>query len=157
MRGTDNVDTATMRGTDSVVLAGPTKDQMDTAHALLATPAQVNEQVDNALDTAIPGSPTGSSINEGIKRLARSVGVVQEFTIDNTSFTATTTQAQVDAVDIDSLEATDDHYIGRVSVFTSGANRHQITDITAYDGTNKRFTYTQLTEAPADNDEFIII
>ena len=48
MRGTDGVDTATMRGTDSVVLSGPTKAEMDTAHALLATPAQVNTEVDSA-------------------------------------------------------------------------------------------------------------
>lgn len=47
-----------MRGTDSVVLSGPTKAEMDTAHALLATPAQVNTEVDDVLrvDTqTLPG------------------------------------------------------------------------------------------------------
>jgi len=118
---------------------------------------QINTEVDNALDTAIPGSPTASSINEAIKRLARSVGVVQEFTVDTDVFTSTTTQAQVDAVDIDSLEATDDHYVGRVIVFTSGVLKHEATDITDYDGTNKRFTFTALTSAPANNVTFIVV
>ena len=35
------IPTTAMRGTDNVVLAGPTKGEMDTAHALLSTPAQV--------------------------------------------------------------------------------------------------------------------
>jgi len=47
----------------------PTKTEMDTAHALLATPAQVNAQVDAALDTAIPGTPTTGSMNEVVKGL----------------------------------------------------------------------------------------
>lgn len=119
--------------------------------------AQVNAEVDSALDTAIPGSPTSGSINEAVKRLARSVAVVQEYTVDHTSFTATTTAAQVDAVDIGSLEATNDHFIGRIMIFISGALIYQATDITDYDGANKRFTYTALTEAPADDDKFIVV
>lgn len=119
--------------------------------------AQIEQEVADALDAAIPGSPTANSLNEAIKRLARSVGIIQECTIDNTSFTATTTQAQIDAVDIGALETTDDHYNGRVIIFTSGSVKFQATDITDYDGTNKRFTYTALTEAPANDDTFIII
>lgn len=61
--------TEVMRGTDSVVLTGPTVAQMNTAHGLLATPAQVNTEVDNALNTTIPGSPQSNSINERIKTL----------------------------------------------------------------------------------------
>lgn len=62
----DAIPTTAMRGTDNVVLSGPTEAQMNTAHSLLATPAQVNTQVDAALNTAIPGSPTADSINERI-------------------------------------------------------------------------------------------
>lgn len=42
-----NLDGSAMRGTDNVVLAGPTKGEMDTAHALLATPAQVATELGN--------------------------------------------------------------------------------------------------------------
>ncbi len=45
--------------------AGPTKTEMDTAHALLATPAQVNAQVVDALDTdtyaELAGVPAATS------------------------------------------------------------------------------------------------
>ncbi len=44
-----SIPTTAMRGTDSVVLVGPTKAEMDTAHALLATPAQVSTQAVAAL------------------------------------------------------------------------------------------------------------
>lgn len=47
----------------------PTKAEMDAGHALLATPAQVNEQVDSALDTVIPGVPTAGSVNDAVKSL----------------------------------------------------------------------------------------
>ena len=52
------IPTTAMRGTDNVVLTGPTKAEMDTAHALLATPAQVNNEVVDVLKTdtvTLPG------------------------------------------------------------------------------------------------------
>ena len=55
------------------------------------------------------------------------------------------------------LEATDDHYNGRIMMFLTGILQGQITDITDYDGTNKRFVYTALTEAPGNNDQFVVI
>ena len=45
----------------------PTKAEMDTGHGLLATPTQVNTEVDNALNTAIPASPVAGSVNERVK------------------------------------------------------------------------------------------
>lgn len=54
-------------------------------------------------------------------------------------------------------EATDDHYNGRILIFTSGALLRQATDITAYNGTTKVPTFTALTEAPTAGDKFIIV
>ena len=45
------------------------KDNIDAAITTRATPAQVNTEVDNALDTAIPALPTANSINERIKQI----------------------------------------------------------------------------------------
>lgn len=45
----DAIPTTAMRGTDNVVLAGPTKAEMDTAHALLATEAK-QDIIDTILD-----------------------------------------------------------------------------------------------------------
>jgi len=129
-----------MRGTDS----GPTKAQMDTAHALLATPAQVNTEVDNALDTAIPDSPTANSINERIE--AMDDGIVSSTT---KAGTLSTTQCSSNL-----SEATDDHYIGRIITFTSGVLSGQSSDITDYVGTNGVLTFTALTEAAGSSDSF---
>jgi len=42
---------------------------VDVVVSTRATPAQVNDEVDSALNTAIPGSPTADSINERIKAM----------------------------------------------------------------------------------------
>ena len=147
------IPTTAMRGTDNVVLAGPTKSEMDTAHALLATPAQVNTQVDNALDTAIPASPTANSINERIKTMDAGIlnGTVD--TVTN-SHTPTTTEFQAD----DITEATADHFIGRIVTFLTGVLADQSTDITDYAavGGIAQFTVSALTDAPANDDTFKI-
>ena len=56
-----------------------------------------------------------------------------------------------------SMDATDDHYNGRVVIFTSGALLRQATDITDYTGASGQFTVTAMTEAPAENDTFVIV
>jgi len=58
-------------------------------------------------------------------------------------------------------EATDDHFKGRLITFISGALNGQQTDITGYDAAggpqgSQEFTVTALTEAPADDDFFVI-
>ena len=70
-------------------------------------------------------------------------------------FSATTTAFEAD----DITEATADHYIGRIIIFTSGALQYQATDITDYElsGSNGKFTVSALTEAAGNNDTFIII
>ena len=54
-------------------------------------------------------------------------------------------------------EATDDHYNGRVIIWTSGVLLRQATAITDYDGTNKILTFTAVTEAPSNTDTFVIV
>ena len=65
--------------------------------------------------------------------------------------TLSTTQMTTDLT-----EATNDHYNGRLLVFTSGALFGQATDITDYAGANFMLTFTALTEAPAVSDDFVI-
>lgn len=57
----------------------------------------------------------------------------------------------------DLTEATDDHYIGRTIIWTSGALLAQATDITDYAGTNGVLTFTAVTEAPSNGDTFVIV
>jgi len=54
-------------------------------------------------------------------------------------------------------EVTDDHYNGRIIIWTAGVLIGQATDITDYDGASKKLTYTATTEAPSDGDAFVIV
>jgi len=53
-------------------------------------------------------------------------------------------------------EATDDHFIGRLITFLTGALAGQQTAITDYTGATQTFTVEALTEAPADDVFFVI-
>ncbi len=66
--------------------------------------------------------------------------------------TLSTTQMTTDLT-----EVTDDHYNGRIIIWTSGVLINQATDITDYDGGTKMFTYTAVTEAPSAADTFVIV
>ncbi|RKZ09465.1 hypothetical protein DRQ25_06305 [Candidatus Fermentibacteria bacterium] len=54
-------------------------------------------------------------------------------------------------------EATNDHYNGRIIIWTSGVLKDQATDVTDYDGATKKLTYTATTEAPSDGDTFVLV
>ena len=54
-------------------------------------------------------------------------------------------------------ETTNDHYNGRVLLWTGGNLAGQATTISDYDGANRRLTYTETTESPAEGDPFIIV
>ena len=58
-------------------------DNLDAAMTSRATPAQVNTEVDNALDTVVPGSPTAGSINERIKTLDDNYTSARAAKLDN--------------------------------------------------------------------------
>ncbi len=54
-------------------------------------------------------------------------------------------------------EATDDHFNGRIIIWTSGVLANQATHIEDYDGATKKLTYTAITEAPTATDTFVIV
>jgi hypothetical protein len=87
--------------------------------------------------------------------LELSTETMQAGTVDNSAHTPTTTQFEAD----DLTEATPDHYIGKTILFTSGALRYQATEIEDYAlaGANAHFTVTLMTDAPANNDTFLIV
>ena len=57
----------------------------------------------------------------------------------------------------DLSEATDDHYNGRIVIWTSGDLKDQASDITDYLGATGMLTYTAVTEAPGAADTFVIV
>jgi hypothetical protein len=66
--------------------------------------------------------------------------------------TLSTTQMSTDLV-----EVTDNHYVGRAVMFTSGSLSGQVKGITGYTGATKVLTFGALTEAPVAGTEFILL
>jgi len=66
------------------------------------------------------------------------------------------TSSSSTSVTSDLSETTTDHYAGRVIIFLTGNLAGQATDITAY-ANGGTMTVTELTEAPASTDTFIIV
>jgi hypothetical protein len=89
---------------------------------------------------------------------AAALGIVTG-TVNSANTTPTTTLFACD----DITEATADHFIGRLILFYDSGDAlfRQMTDITdyAWDATNSeaKFTVTELTEAPSDNDKIVIL
>lgn len=89
--------------------------------------------------------------------LKASAKTIVRGTVDTVVNTHTPTTIEFQADDI--TEATTDHFKGRTVIFTSGALKDQGTDITGYAlvGTIGQFTVTAMTEAPANNDTFVVV
>lgn len=107
--------------------------------------------VGSADTVAISGSTTAADM------LELSAGTIISATVDTVvnTHTPTTTEFQCDNV----TEATANHYVGRIVIFTSGVLLGQVTEISGYTlvGGIGQFTVVAMTEAPADNDLLIII
>lgn len=120
-------------GTDGVVVAAASK----TGYALSAA------GIDEIFDELRAGHNVAGSYGESFFTLESGAAIAG---------TLSTTQMSTNLT-----EATDDHFKGRIVIFTSGALLRQATDITAYNGTTKVLTFTALTEAPTAADKFIIV
>ncbi len=93
---------------------------------------------------AISGSTSAADKLE-LSALSIETGAAAAGTLSTTKMTSTLT------------EATDDHYIGRIIIWTSGVLIRQTSDITDYVGSGGLLTFTAVTEAPTAGDTFIIV
>lgn len=122
----------------------------------LATAAAL-DAVDNFVDTEVSAikAVTDALGATAAARLALSAANMIPGTVDTTAHTPTTTEFEAD----DITEATADHYNGRLVLWTSGALVGQVTDVTDYAIASGRghFTVTAMTEAPANNDTFLLV
>lgn len=96
-----------------------------------------------------------AGVTQNATNLSKAASTMVLGTVDTAGFAPTTTEFEAD----DITEATDNHYNGRIIIWTSGALLGQATDITDYTLTGGRghFTVTATTEAPANNDTFIMV
>jgi hypothetical protein len=128
-----------MRGTDSALLAA----SISLTGGAVDTVTDVTNQV-TADATAIAGDATAAT---NLSKSATGIesGAAITGTLSTTQMTTNLT------------EATDDHYIGRVIIWTSGPLKNQATDITDYTGATKLLTYTATTESPVNTNTFVIV
>ena len=127
-----------------------------TAAEMQATRIHVNI-VDAATKAVEDQSLVISTVFSG--QLEASQGIIIG-EVDNATFTATTTALEGLRLSPNTTEeATADHFNGRLLLFTTGILLGQMTDITDYVLANskEKFTYTALTEAPGDNDRYVIL
>lgn len=134
--------------------------KVDTAAILVDTGTTLDgkiDAIDDYVDTEVAAikAVTDALGATAAGRLQTAVLAEQTGTIDTAAFSPTTTEFEAD----DITEATADHYNGRVIIFTSGALQYQATSISDYalSGGRGHFTVPALTEAPANNDTFIIV
>lgn len=113
-----------------------------------------------------PATPTGTvdanMVQIGgstslVTLMSAAVGTMLTGTVDTVTNTHTPTTTQFQADDI--TEATADHYKDRSILFLTGALAKQYKPITGYSlvGGIGQFTTSAFTEAPANNDTFIIV
>ena len=127
----------------------------------------IHTDTSTTLDGRIPAALVGGRMDSNTSAIAGSADSAVNLdasaeqiipaTVDTgtNSHTPTTTEFQADTI----TEATADHFNGRIVVFRSGVLAGQATDITDYVavGGIGQFTVTALTEAPSNNDTFVII
>lgn len=107
----------------------------------------VAEIADAVWDEALSGHTTLATFGQVLNALGMRTGEVNDVA-------ATTTVFVVDGF----TEATNDHFNGSIIVFTSGALTGQARTINDYTGATQTITLGEaLTDAPANNDDFVII
>lgn len=100
-----------------------------------------------------------SGSTDAADRLEASALTIVTGTVNAGNTTPTTTLFAAD----DIVEATADHFIGRIVIFYDSGDAlfRQATDIVDYEwdvgNSEAKFTVTALTEAPSDNDKFVIV
>lgn len=160
----DAIPTTAMRGTDSAALAS----EVTAARMATLTDWIDGGRLDLLLDDVLARIPAAlvsgkmdsdaTSISGDSVAADRLEGLMDGILLVQVAdASATTTAFAADGF----TEASDDHFLGRLITFVTGALTGQQTDITDYDAAghaqgSQAFVVTALTEAPADNDWFVI-
>lgn len=121
----------------------------------LVVPANVYDSLVAGSDKLQTDAVELNSSASNMANLAEAASGMIRGTVDTTAFSTTATEFEAD----DIVDATADHYNGRVVVVTSGNLRWQATRITDYALVSGRghFTVDALTGGLGNNDTFIIV
>lgn len=142
---TDSLEAIRDRG-DAITAGGPTKAEMDTAHALLATVAK-QDVIDANVD-AVKVITDALTVGAAIKLALSMAGVI----VGTTSGTPTTTSCNTDLTGFNDGELVD-----RQIIFTGSTGDGQGGDISGYISVGGVVTYSAVTTAPGGSTPFIIV
>jgi len=154
----DNLDqTVSTAGGGGLTVGGIADAVWDEAMSGHTTTGTAGAVFDSANDKVKADVLALNSSTTAAVQLAKSANQIITGTVDTVTNTHTPTVTEFQADDI--TEATGDHYNSRVIIFTSGNLAGQATSISDYVavGGIGQFSVVEMTEAPADNDTFIIV
>jgi len=158
-----------MRGTDNAALASVATEarlaELDAANiptdlASIQTDTDAIEVDTQDIQSRLPAALISGKIDADATALSGSVAAADnleastEVLMTGAAIAGTLSTTQMTT---DLIEDTDDHYNGRVIIWTSGVLLGQATDITDYTGASKLLTFTAVTEAPTAADTFVIV
>lgn len=132
--------TATEMNADTVAII--VKSTGGTTTPIVLYPA---EATDIPVDAVAVSGSTAAADDLEASILTVVQGTAQTGTLSTTQMTS------------DLSEATNDHYNGRIIIWTSGLLLNQATNITDYVGSGGLLTFTQVTDIPSNGDTFIIV
>ena len=144
-----------MRGTDSAALASVATE----ARLAELDPANLPADVDTVL-TRLPAALVSGRMNSDIRAINGNTDSAAKLALSaNTMEVGTAIAGTLSTTEMttDLTEVTDDHYNGRIVIWTSGNLLRQVAAITGYVGSTKKLTFTAVTEAPTINDTWIMV
>lgn len=148
----------TIPGTIATVDANVDAILVDTGTTIPATITTLQADTDD-IQTRLPAALVGGRMNSDVQALNSDNTAAANIALSAATIvggacegTPSTTVIQTNLA-----EASDDVYIGRILIFTSGAASGEATDITDYVGATGTVTVTPLAFAPAAADTFILI
>jgi hypothetical protein len=138
------VDTGTIDTTTSSISSAVSDVETDTQDIQSRIPvALVTGRMDSNISAIDDSNESALDLAASAKTIVRGTAVTG--TLSDTQMTTNLT------------ELTDDHYIGRIIIWTAGSLKDQATDITDYEGVNGLLTFTTVTDIPSNNDTFVIV
>jgi hypothetical protein len=112
------------------------------------------------IQTRLPAALIGGRMDSDVEAINASTEAADDLqfsaaTIVRGTASGVPTTTTMPASDLGST--VNDHYNGRIIIFTSGVLADQATNITDYDGATKTLTFTAITSAPAAGTTFVIV
>ncbi len=150
------VDVVAVKAETVLIVADTNELQTDDVPTLIAA---VQSDTDD-IQTRLPDALVGGSIKADMLAISGDTAAADKLEESATSIDNSTAKAgtlSTTQMSTNLSETTDDHYIGRTVIWTTGVLAFQASDITDYVGVNGVLTFSAVTEAPSAGDAFVIV